>query len=291
LVTIHELNINLKSLLKQNNIENYTFEAHCILEHVLELSYEQLIIKSNAYISSQQIEIIQRIADKRISGYPLQYILGEWEFYGLPFYLGEGVLIPRQDTEKLVDSILEIAAPIRNPKIIDLCSGTGCIAIALDKHLINSQICAVEHSPEALKFLLRNIHLNGSAVNAYDGNVLNKEFSKTFSDINIIAANPPYLTPEDMINLQKEVSFEPEMALLGGNDGLFFYRNITSIWKDCLADKGTLIYEIGIGQENAVADIMEEYGFKNIQFQTDLNGLIRVVSGVYNISKQNHQPS
>lgn len=283
MVTVNQLSTNLKILLKQNGIEDYIFEARCILEHALNIRHEKLIVNSSLPVSEDQVALVQKIAGKRISGYPLQYILGEWEFFGLPFYVGEGVLIPRQDTERLVECVLDQVAATTNqsPYILDLCSGSGCIAIALEKHLKCAKIGAVEYSDKALSYLTRNIELNSSGVSVYSGNVLNPDFFSGFKDIDIITANPPYLTPEDMRTLQKEVSYEPEMALQGGDDGLLFYREITSGWKHCLKKGGIIFYETGINQEKDVSDILLKNGFTDIRTYSDLCGIIRVVSGVY----------
>lgn len=281
MVTINQIAINLRALLKENNIEDFMFETRCILEHALNLNYSKLLANANTVLSDTQTTTIQKIADKRISGYPLQYILGEWEFFGLPFYVGEGVLIPRQDTETLVETVLSKFATTYKPRIADLCSGSGCIAIALDKNLHNADICAVEYSDSALKFLTKNIQLNSSSVTAYKGNVLSQDFCSAFSNLDIIVSNPPYLTAEDMEKLQTEVSFEPEMALQGGDDGLLFYRNITALWKHCLKENGMIFYEIGIHQERDVSDILMHNGFRDIGTAADLSGITRVVYGVY----------
>lgn len=282
MVTIGNLVINLKSYLKENNIENYSFEARCIIENILKLSHEQLIANPNASVNNHHVDLIQQAAKKRISGYPLQYILGEWEFYGLRFIVGEGVLIPRQDTETLAARVIETAKLKCHPKIVDLCSGSGCVAITVAEYIKSSSVCAVEHSQKALAYLLKNIELNKSDVQAYDGDVLNKNFAADYCDVDIISCNPPYLTQSDMLGLQPEVKYEPIMALDGGNDGLMYYRQISALWKYALKPGGVLIYEIGIGQEQDVSDIMINEGFTDIKFTKDLNGIIRVVSGVYN---------
>ena len=281
MVTVNQLSTNLKAMFKENKVENYIFETRCILEHALQLNHSNLIASLDMQLSETQVETIRKMAHKRLSGYPLQYILGEWEFFGLPFYVGEGVLIPRQDTETLVECVLEKTKLMIKPHIADLCSGSGCIAIALEQNLHNADICAVEYSDKALSYLVRNIELNASSVTAYKGNVLSSDFSACFSGLDIITANPPYLTAEDMTKLQKEVSFEPEMALIGGEDGMLFYRTITSYWKHSLKINGMIFYEIGIHQENEVSDILIYNGFTDIQFYKELNGIIRVVSGVY----------
>lgn len=282
MVTISQLSVNLKALLKENNIEDYLFESRCILEHALKLDHSRLLLNPDTTLSDSQVSVVQKIAEKRISGYPLQYILGEWEFFGLPFYVGEGVLIPRQDTETLVETVLERLKTCHKPRIADLCSGSGCIAVALDKNNhCNADICAVEYSDAAMKYLTKNIELNSSSVTVYKGNVLSADFCSAFSDLDIIVSNPPYLTSEDMEQLQTEVSYEPEMALKGGSDGLLFYQNITALWKNCLRENGMIFYEIGIHQENDVSDILARNGFRNINTAADLSGITRVVYGVY----------
>ena len=283
MVTISQLSTNLKILLKQNNIDDYIFETRCILEHTLCISHEKMIANPDLALSDEQVSLVQKITRKRITGYPLQYILGEWEFFGLPFYVGEGVLIPRQDTETLVESVLNQVASTTSPSphILDLCSGSGCIAIALEKHLSSAKIGAVEYSDKAMEYLTRNIELNRSKVTVYNGDVLNPKLCCNFKNIDIITSNPPYLTSEDMSVLQKEVSFEPEMALRGGADGLLFYREITAIWKQSLKKGGMIFFEIGLNKERDVSQILIKNGFSDIETYPDLSGIIRVVSGVY----------
>lgn len=283
MVTISQLSTNLKILLKQNNIDDYIFETRCILEHALCIRHEKMIANPNLVLSDEQFSLVQKIAGKRINGYPLQYILGEWEFFGLPFYVGEGVLIPRQDTEALVECVLNqiSSTTSASPHILDLCSGSGCIAIALEKHLNSAEIGAVEFSDKAMEYLTRNIELNRSKVTVYNGDVLNPDLCCNFKNIDIITSNPPYLTPEDMGVLQKEVSFEPEMALRGGEDGLLFYRGITANWKQTLKKGGMIFFEIGLNQERDVSEILIKNGFSDIKTYPDLSGIIRVVSGVY----------
>jgi release factor glutamine methyltransferase len=282
LVTVSELSTNLKALLRENDIENSAFEARCILEHALGLTHEKILASAQTAVTAEQTELVREIAQKRISGYPLQYILGKWEFFGLPFYVGEGVLIPRQDTETLVEAVLENSSSVTAPEVLDLCSGSGCIAVALEKNIPGSKVAAVEYSKAALEYLIRNASLNDSQITIYEGDVLDRSFAEHFHGVNIITANPPYLTAHDMSVLQKEVSYEPDTALYGGDDGLMFYREITAVWKNCLADNGMLFFEIGIHQDDDVSDILRQNGFTDIKKHHDLCGIIRVVSGVYN---------
>ncbi len=282
MVTVKELSVRIKLIFKQNNIENYVFESRCLLEYALGSSRNQLIINADATIADDVVQTVLNLADKRINGYPLQYIVGQWEFFGLPFYVGEGVLIPRQDTEKLVECVLEQADSLdHSPKVIDLCSGSGCIAISIKKNIPNADVSAVEISEKALDYLYRNDSLNNTALNIFKGDVLDNLFCNQFAKYDIIVSNPPYLTASDMEQLQKEVAFEPESALLGGNNGLLFYSVITDLWKHHLSDNGMIFYEIGMGQETDVANILKENGFTDIHLNTDLNNVVRVVSGVY----------
>lgn len=231
----------------------------CILEHVFGKKLSVLLLEKPT-ASEEQKNTVNNLAYRRICGYPLQYLLGKWEFFGLPFYVGEGVLIPRQDTETLVETVLKIKLP-ENPKILDLCSGSGCIGVSLALNIKNADVTAVEISDKAAEYIKKNAELNNTDLNIVKDDVLSEKTAEIFSGIDAIVCNPPYLTADDMKSLQKEVTFEPETALFGGKDGLDFYRNITKLWKDCLKSGGILAYEIGMGQEDAVMKILEENNF------------------------------
>lgn len=225
-------------------------------------------------VSEETLKFAEESLKRRIQGEPLQYIKGECEFYGLEFKVGSGVLIPRADTETLVEETLKVASG--SAKIADLCSGSGCIAIALKKHIPTAEIYAYEISENALKYLEENAKQNGAEIKIIKADVTEKQKE---TDFDIIVSNPPYLTQSDMNALQKEVTFEPSSALFGGADGLDFYRKITQVWSDKIKQNGYLIFEIGINQENDVAKIMENGGFYDIKFSKDINGIIRTVSG------------
>ncbi len=276
-MTAPELYFHAKKIFECNNIESASFEAMCILEHVFGKKLSVLLLEKPT-ASEEQKNTVNNLAYRRICGYPLQYLLGKWEFFGLPFYVGEGVLIPRQDTETLVETVLKIKLP-ENPKILDLCSGSGCIGVSLALNIKNADVTAVEISDKAAEYIKKNAELNNTDLNIVKDDVLSEKTAEIFSGIDAIVCNPPYLTADDMKSLQKEVTFEPETALFGGKDGLDFYRNITKLWKDCLKSGGILAYEIGMGQEDAVMKILEENNFINIEMTEDLSGIIRVVRG------------
>ena len=230
----------------------------------------------------KKAESFFEMIEKRCEGYPLQYLAGDWEFFGLPFKVGEGVLVPRQDTETLVEFALSRFKEKKNLKICDLCAGSGCIGIALEKNLDCQKAVCVELSENAFCYLEENIRLNNSNVTAVKGDVLDESFVNNLNkteNFDLIVSNPPYLTKEDMNTLQKEVSFEPEKALFGGDDGCDFYRGIVRLWKNRLNDGGMMIFEIGIGQEDEVSQILIQNGFKNVRFKADLCGINRIVYG------------
>jgi len=250
----------------------------CISEKVFGKRFFMLIAENPAVSDSQHDEI-ERIIKLRKSGFPLQYILGEWEFYGLPFKVGQGVLIPRADTETLVDCILENIDKTQKLTIADLCAGSGAIAIALAHNLPLADVCALELSPDALIYLNDNIRLNNSSVKAVAADVLLCETAAQYKGLDVIVSNPPYLSAQDMTVMQKEVTYEPKTALFGGEDGLLFYREITKTWRDSLAENGKIFFEVGMGQHEAIAQILESNGFHGVFCKDDYNGITRVVAG------------
>lgn len=257
--------------------ENYLFESTELCCHFLSINKADLILK-DLVVANPLHDIIINAAKERAKGYPLQYIIGEWEFYGRKFDVGEGVLIPRADTETLIDAILDFSKEKDNLKIADLCSGSGCIAVTLKKELPSSTVYALEKSNKAYEYLLRNIKKNQADVVPIHTDVL--DINEDLPLLDVVVSNPPYLTKNDMEVLQKEVQFEPEMALYGQDDGLYFYREITKLWKNSIKSGGILAYEIGLGQEKQVTNILHENGFKTICQKSDLCGIIRVVYGV-----------
>lgn len=211
--------------------------------------------------------------EKRIAGYPLQYILGEWEFYGLPFLVGEGVLIPRPDTEILVEQALRFLKDRPAARVLELCAGSGCISVAVAKHT-DATVTAMEKFPQAFGYLQKNIALNRVSVQAVQADLFDG-FGGTFD---LILANPPYIRTEALSALSREVRQEPPSALDGGADGLRFYRAIAGIYKENLAAGGRLLLEIGYDQRADVTAILVQAGYKNIACFRDYGGNDRVLS-------------
>lgn len=277
MVTFRKAYEYVLSALETAGIENSRNESMWLFEHFFGRDFRMMTDTERDTTADEEksTEFISAVK-KRTEGEPLQYLLGEWEFYGYPFLVGEGVLIPRQDTETIIEVVKSLEIP--TPKIVDLCSGSGCIAITLSKETDAARITAVEKYDGAMKYLERNVKLNNSDIAVVRGDVLDADTVSAVGGCDIIVCNPPYLTQRDMEELQDEVKREPETALFGGNDGLDFYRKITALWKDSLSDGGYMVYEIGAGQENDVAQIFRENGFDDIEFTQDLCKIIRVVS-------------
>lgn len=280
----------IKNTLKNSDIEDYGFDSRCIFEDTTGLSALDLAMHRDEEADSEAADKALKLADKRAEHYPLQYLLGKWEFYGLDFKVGEGVLIPRPDTEILVDEVINHfkSAGQLDPEIIDLCSGSGCIAAAIQKNLPQSRLIAVENSFDAMPYLVENIRTNKADVRILKGDVMDGRLLDNFRDeesegdyrqLDCIVSNPPYLTEAEMADLQKEVAFEPSAALDGGKDGLKFYRVISCLWRHILRDGGLLAFEVGYTQSGAVSEILRANGYENIRVAKDLGGNDRVVSG------------
>lgn len=288
-MTYGELHTNIKSTLKIAGIEAYEFETNCILKDIMNITIADMLIKRELEVDKALAIRVEEIALKRVGGYPLQYLLGEWEFYGLPFKVGDGVLIPRPDTEILVDTVLSYFKKTgkNNPEIVDLCSGSGCVAIALKKFLPSASVYAVELSGDVMPYLAENIRINNADVKIIRGDVSDGRLLDNFCDpesigdyrqVDCIVSNPPYLTTDEMEELQKEVTFEPEIALRGGIDGLKFYRIISCLWREILASGGLIAFEIGYKQSDAISKLLEASGYHDINIIKDLGGNDRVVT-------------
>lgn len=268
-----------KNKLAECGIESPEFEARLIFEELFGQDFRKDILMGRLErgLSESECEKLEDIISRRTAGEPLQYIIGEWEFYGLRFKVGKGVLIPRQDTETLVDAALSLLKNTKQSKILDLCSGTGCIPIALSYHLSEAEIYAAELYADAYGYLEANIASHGSKVKPYRLDVLDVDSAKRFSGLDMITCNPPYLTAEDMRNLQKEVLHEPESALYGEEDGLKYYRIIPKIWRESLREGGHILFEIGCTQAKSVCEILEDCGYSDISVIKDLAGRDRLV--------------
>ena len=278
MVSIGELMAECKAELERSGVYSPDFDARCIFEDCLEL--RNIFLHREKPVSAADAAKIRRMIHRRAQGEPLQYLLGSWDFFGYMFRIGEGVLIPRSDTETLVEQALDICTEngMKSPEIADLCSGSGCIAITLKMELPDAEIHAVELSDKALKYLEYNKNQYSADITVHCADVLNPETAARFRNLDMIVSNPPYLTESDMEELQKEVRCEPEMALYGGYDGLDFYRTMCPVWRESLREGGFILFEFGMGQHEAVSEILKNNGYENIQLRRDAAGIIRTVS-------------
>lgn len=276
-MTIFEAYNTTKKQLEAAGCEDEVFEAKQIIKHITGLTSAEILTHYNNTITMYQQNNLTAIVKQRAAHYPLQYIFGEWGFYGCRFKVGPGVLIPRQDTETLVDTALEFLKDKESPEVLDLCSGSGCIGITLAKQKPLSKVTLVEKYEEAMRYLKENIKLNGAEnATAVLADVFEPQFDNEFD---IIVSNPPYIPADEMDLLSYEVKFEPETALYGGEDGLLFYRFIAADYIKYLKKGGMLAFEVGINEADAVCEILFATGYKDIKKQKDLNGIYRVVSG------------
>ena len=225
-LTIFNAYNQAKKALQKAGIESYGFEARQIIRHITGLSNSEIISKCNEPLTPYQQMMYNSVIERRASRYPLQYILGEWSFYGLDFYVGEGVLCPRPDTETLVDIALEFLKDKPKAEVIDLCSGSGCIAIAVAKNS-GAAVTAVEKYDTPFTYLEKNIERNGANVTAVKQDIYAYMPEQKFD---LILSNPPYVSADEMETIDAETAFEPDTALYGGEDGLSFYRHIAENW-------------------------------------------------------------
>ena len=270
--------------LSDGGIDNPQFDAEQLLMKFCGVTRNDMLLFPALEVPEDKTRAAHEAVSRRLSGEPLQYILGEWEFYGLPFYVGEGVLIPRQDTETIAELAVSFAKGRKGAGFLaaDLCAGSGCIGITLAK-LAGTPVKLMELSEQALGYLRRNIELNGvqRLCEALRADVLSQDSADRLPALDLIVTNPPYLTAQDMRELQTEVAHEPETALFGGEDGLDYYRRMIPLWGAKLKPGGMLAAEIGMGQENDVMRIFEECGM-TAQYKKDLCGVIRVIYGIKN---------
>ena len=220
------------------------------------------------------------VLQKRRQGVPLQYILGKWTFMGRDFYVGPGVLIPRDDTEVAVRECMDELTAFSSPTVMDLCAGSGIIAITLAKAIPGATIIAVEKEPKAFAYLEKNIRLHrADNVTAVCGDIFQYHQKVEDETIDGIISNPPYIRSGEMETLQTEVRFEPVTALNGGKDGLDFYRCLAKDWTKKLRYGGSMTLEIGEDQAASVRQLLCDNGMSNVRVVKDIQGLDRVIFG------------
>lgn len=243
-------------------------EARLMTARAAGISHKLSTQNGEKLLCEEEAAALDALLTKRLAGHPLQYLLGEWEFMGLPFKTDKRALIPRQDTETLVESALALIRARGYRACLDLCCGTGCIGIALAA-LGHVEVTLADLDENALSLAREN-----AALNHIDASFLQTDMFATVTErYDLIACNPPYLCAKDMDNLQREVTFEPARALFGGADGLDFYRVLARDAFSRINPGGALVMEVGIHQAKDVAAL-----FAKTQITLDLNGVERVVT-------------
>lgn len=230
-------------------------------------------------LTRPQAECLAELAAQRMQRVPLQYLAGEWDFLGLTFKVGPGVLCPRADSEVVCETAIELLQQMGKPepRVLDLCAGTGCLGIGIRHFVPSASMTCVEKSPQALQYLQANVH--GTGVQAKAADVLQYWRELMPQSVQLIISNPPYLTGAEMQALMPETAHEPAMALDGGTDGLDFYRAIAARWKEALLPGGRLLLELGIGEADAVMRLLRTEGFGDLELYEDTQGISRVIAG------------
>lgn len=269
-------------ILKEANIDNPMLDGEVLLMHVLNIDRVGIIRDRDRVLEKDIIDDYLKLIEERKKGKPVQYIVGHQEFMGLDFIVGEGVLIPRPDTEILVEKVLELLKGIKNPKIADLCTGSGAIAVSLAHYIKDSYVYATDISKDALKYCRVNVLKNRvmDRLRILEGDLSEPLFNEGLEgELNALVCNPPYITKKDMESLPASVKFyEPHLALYGGEEGLNFYEKILKDALKLLKKGGILAFEIGYNQGEVLNNMIERLGvFRDIRIEKDLAGLDRCV--------------
>lgn len=280
--TYNDLYLDARRELKRAGVEQAQLEARELLAFAADKSREQLFRDLPLYASENVVCRFRELLARRLAGEPVAYILGEWEFYGLTLDICRDVLIPRPDTETLVERGLAFAAQKRGSlRILDLCAGSGCVGLAVAANCPDGWVVLADWSEDALRVCRQNIRRCGLSMQASVARANALETAPTLlRDFDLILCNPPYIPSGDIAGLDSSVKdYEPHMALDGGEDGLDFYRAVAEKWKSALVSGGRLIFEIGWDQAPAVEYILAAQGYTEIQTFRDPGGHWRVVEG------------
>ena len=303
-MTIREVLTNIRKRLQNAGIEDFEYESWVFLDWKLHIDRAEFYMNPNGEVKEELLEELERVLKQREQRVPLQYLMGECEFMGYDFYVDERVLIPRQDTECLVelavDSIRKKAVETRQKqnlseadysgdnrkpeqkstkvKVLDLCTGSGCIGISVAKLCPDSEVTLADISEGALSVAKKNAQNLEADVTLIKGNL----FENIEDRFDYILSNPPYIPSEVIEGLMPEVKeHEPRLALDGEADGLSFYRKIINEAPDYLNTDGRIYFEIGAEQGEDLTRLMNERGFSEVKVHKDLAGLDRIVTGIY----------
>lgn len=280
--TYNDIYLSARNLLRQSGVEAFSLEAKLLVAGAAGKTTAQLLRDMSLYASNKIEDTVTEYIARRLRGEPVAYITGSWEFYGLPIVTTPDVLIPRMDTEKLVDTAKELLTGRKmNARILDLCCGSGCITCAIGHEMPATRLVAIDISANALEVCRRNIATQKliSRVICMQADALSSP-PLGIGEFDMIVSNPPYIASEEIKTLDVSVKdFEPVWALDGGEDGLKFYKAIIKYWKSLLRQGGYLLFEVGEGQAQAVRDMLSAAGFGYTDTRKDTLGIDRVVFG------------
>ena len=284
-ITYNNLYLDTRQRLRRAGVEAAQLEAREILCYAADKTREQFFRDSSLYVSSEVEKRVESLVQRRLAGEPVAYIIGEWEFYGLPLDLSRDVLIPRSDTEVLAERAIALArAAGEGARVLDLCAGSGCVGLAVASQVPTCRVVLADVSEAAVRLCKQNVRRNGlnARVTCVLADALESPSSSLW-DFDVIACNPPYIPTGDLPGLDVSVrDYEPWLALDGGEDGLEFYRAIAGKWSSALRLGGTLLFEVGMGQAPDVELILGMNGYENVQTFQDTRGIWRVVEGTAN---------
>lgn len=280
--TYNDLYLDARRVLKKAAVESAALEAREIVCCASNKSKEEFLRDCRLYASPEIEGRVQDLLARRLQGEPVAYLVGEWEFYGLPLTITRDVLIPRDDTQVLAEHAIAYLQEQNQPvRVLDLCTGSGCIGIAIAAHVPDCRVVLADLSEAALRVARTNVRINHlqtrTAIMTADAL---QPPPSNFDGFQCIVSNPPYIPHDDLQGLDVSVrDYEPHLALDGGADGLDFYRAIAQKWKQALLPGGRLMFELGIGQADAVMRLMRREGFGDLELYEDTQGISRVIAG------------
>ena len=284
-ITYNNLYMDIRQELHRAGIQAATLEARELVCFAAGKTREQFVRDGRLYVPQDVEEQARALVHRHLAGEPLAYLIGEWEFYGLPLDISERVLIPRSDTEVLAGEAIRWLQTQQDARVLDLCAGSGCVGLAVASQVHACRVVLGEKSEAALRICRQNIRRSGllGRVTPMPADALEPP-TRQLGEFDCIVCNPPYIPTQDIETLDVSVrDYEPHMALDGGEDGLEFYRAISENWREALHPGARLYFEVGIGQADSVLRIMRRQGFGELEIVPDTAGIPRVVYGtLYN---------
>lgn len=280
--TYNELYLNARRRLRQSGVEAASLEARELLCYASGKSRDEFIRDSRLYTGDETEARMEELMLRRLKGEPTAYLIGEWEFYGLPLDITRDVLIPRTDTEVIAQRGIELARQAgENCRVLDLCTGSGCVGLAIAAHVPEAKVVMVDISDEVLHVARANARRNQLSRRVMCLKADARQAPPAMlGEFDLIVSNPPYIRSGDMAELEVSVrDYEPHLALDGGEDGLEFYRCITDQWNRALKPGGTLLFEVGYDQADDVEHILMNAGYHEIDTLMDTQNIWRAVEG------------